>query len=111
MPHTPGPWELWEPEDDRINGGSFRPLRGDMNWLGDLRANSNEDDDNARLIATSPDLLAACKELVIVAAAGSPVTKLYPLETPPRWYRERNERLEAAIQVALVAIDKAEGKE
>ena len=62
--HTPGTWETQKARDDEINGGRYRCLRANRKWLGDIRANTAEDDANARLIAAAPDLLAACKAML-----------------------------------------------
>jgi hypothetical protein len=64
--HTPGPWAVSDGAilSDRVNAyGNF--------WIcgfgrGD-EANTDEDQANARLIAAAPDLLRACRGLLLVA--------------------------------------------
>jgi hypothetical protein len=58
--HTPGPWKIdgrgYRP--DTKNGGEFVPIHAERGgWIADVR----EPDANARLIAATPDLLAALK--------------------------------------------------
>jgi len=61
--HTPGPWSLKYPRNDNENGGSVRSVDGyQAKWIGTLRADTSEDDANARLIVAGPNLLAACQE-------------------------------------------------
>lgn len=105
MSHTPGQWELSDAEDDTFNGGQSRQLRGNMNWLGDVRANNEEDDANARLIAAGPELLLACKA-VLAALNAAELDGLW-IDAPyqlPGVHESAQERLAAAIA-------KAEGKE
>lgn len=74
--HTPGPWGIAAKE----HSGAFQILPKDV---GDLRictvTNASNDLANARLIASAPELLAACKAAVVCldpdsAAAGIKLT-------------------------------------
>ncbi len=70
--HTEGPWAFGTPIDDDENGGQYRTLRGPQTWIGDIRANSKEDDANIRLIAAVTDLLVACEAMVHAAKMNDP---------------------------------------
>ncbi len=60
--HTPAPWHLTENSDGLARGihGAHGPvLVNIVNWGGISRANSENGQANARLIAAAPDLLEA----------------------------------------------------
>ncbi len=64
--HTPGPWELNDPEDDpkgfrKIYGGTYanRPI----GQVVSRKSRREEDYANALLITAAPDLLASLKEV------------------------------------------------
>jgi hypothetical protein len=63
--HTPGPWELiqegWDGQfiygfDSRVHGGSKR-------FIAEVSLDFDGAEDNARLIAAAPDLLAVLKKI------------------------------------------------
>ena len=62
--HTPGPWELWGVEYDDVHRSSFRALRRDIDWLGDILVDDEQGEANARLIEAAPELLDACEGLI-----------------------------------------------
>jgi hypothetical protein len=73
--HTPGPWVSRDVGDDQdadfgqwvveipeTAGNTVIRL-----WFGDMESNTGEDIANARIVAASPDLLAACEAIYRVA--------------------------------------------
>ena len=110
--HTPGPWKIARER----NGAAYPAVRGPDGGIVAtcgyrVCPESTEDDDNARLIAAAPDLLAACE-----AAAGSlDVMAHHASETYPHFEDTRGQMdIAAAVNVLATlraAIARANGKE
>lgn len=56
--HTPGPWKVW---NDRV--WTNESLE-DMKQICSISGNRGDRDANARLIASAPELLEACKQVL-----------------------------------------------
>ncbi len=67
--HTPGPWEVDEGDGMPIAKVSFRVVTAPCTPNIGSGLSREEITANARLIAAAPDLLAACKELVVAVSA------------------------------------------
>ena len=74
MGHTPGPWTFGEGRDNRhyevdqmgTGGGAWSSIcEVAANTLGSREVTAAEAEANARLIAAAPDLLAACKRVLL----------------------------------------------
>ena len=76
--HTPGPWRV-NPGAKEVRGADWNVIVADVT-----------DEQDARLIAAAPDLLAACSDLVEMSDAGVPC--------PPR-----------LVVMARAAVAKARG--
>ena len=68
MPHTPGPWECFYKHKYGEWHVSVPMSNGSMRWaLFDDGVRSENPEADARLIAASPDLLAALQEVVAIS--------------------------------------------
>ncbi len=107
--HTLGPWN-WEGSFNFTNGG-YRVITNAAGPIAHVctvaerkrntpyDAADAERDDNARLIAASPDMFAALKEIDIICN-----------ETPGETRKRMGTRIGNIMTAARVAIAKAEGK-
>lgn len=94
MPHTPGPWSYGF---DGCDGVFFLPeVHASANSPHGASVDREED---ARLIATAPDLLAACKALL---KAGEEDGRYLAICQQDEWV--------AAVRLAIDAIARAEGR-
>jgi hypothetical protein len=90
--HTPGPWAV-HPSKARVDafvGGAPLPVC-ELLWPTDQRSEA-ETEANARLIAAAPELLAACKAMLVL---------LIPkFEHEPMKYFSEIQQIEAALSKA-----------
>jgi len=92
MAHTPGPWER-SSSYETGNCGDLVVAITKGRFIAEVAVNDEEQDDNARLIAAAPDLLAAC------TLAAKFVAK-YTADTESVIARRALRRIEAAIEKA-----------
>lgn len=98
--HTPGPWRVADSRAYGLTGECLREIRGpkykdNSSVLIAEMSDINERDDNARLIASAPELLDALQDLAQIA-------REYVAEGIPR--------LDAAIEKAAFVALKARGE-
>lgn len=106
MSHTPGPWSAsnWRVCASVDDPEKFRYICDTAN---NAKTRNNENAANARLIAASPDLLAACKALLAVVDGSAEFVIAFD-EGAPRDGVIAN--LNYAIDLSRVAVAKAEGE-
>jgi hypothetical protein len=62
--HTPGPWSVTEKYFDE-HGEALRQIEAESHMLAEVYVcDGDEGDANARLMAASPELLAACRDMI-----------------------------------------------
>ena len=107
--HTPGPWTVRENENGTLG---IDAKESDGTYCQPARINGNADDEvygletraNARLIASSPDLLAACAGLLDFLEAGDDFDPDCPEASIGCMY---GTDLESQYKAAIAAIAKA----
>ena len=98
MTYTPGPWLLFPDNEVQSSDGKFIAI---ILWRG---MTPNEMQANARLIATAPQLLEACKDLIYYIDIL--LKERYEMGLP----EDHLEFIPEPISKALIAIAAAEGK-
>lgn len=94
--HTPGPWSVVKPQDERVQQFRIFSNRKYIGSIGNSDETVAETKANARLIAAAPDLLEAIKEYFEAYANEG---------KKPGWIK----RVGAARRKVNAAIAKAEG--
>jgi len=128
MTHTPGPWEVDMPSSDQYDAAwtacnereelpfdaSCAKISG-KKWAGFANVcvicqgtPDAEGEANARLIAASPDLLAACKAYLASLSIGVTDIAEHGVRSPR--FASRADDMTAALRDMKAAVAKAEGR-